>query len=142
MIAGAIATYRRGVLVGSHTYGKGCAQEYLDDDAHVGLLRVTTLLFALPDGSPVQHVGLTPTVAFPFRDVDGEREAKLEHSPDPWTGPDVRDHAWVAKAAQFAWPSAGGRVGPCKDAQVCKAIALLGEPHARQIARRKSEIRQ
>ena len=141
MLAGALAAYRRGPSVGAPTYGKGCAQEYLDDDAHAGLLRVTTLLFALPDGSPVQHVGLTPTIAFPFRDVDGEREAKLDHSPDAWTGPDIRDRAWVSKAPQFAWPSASGRVGPCKDAVTCKALALLGEPRAKVVAR-KSEVRQ
>ena len=34
MIAGALAAYRRGPTVGSTTFGKGCAQEYLDDDAH------------------------------------------------------------------------------------------------------------
>jgi carboxyl-terminal processing protease len=142
MLAGALAAYRRGPSVGAPTYGKGCAQEYLDDDAHAGLLRVTTLLFALPDGSPVQHVGLTPTIAFPFRDVDGEREAKLDHSPDPWTGPDIRDRVWVAKASQFAWPSPSGHVGPCKEATLCKAIALLGEPRAKVITARKSEVRQ
>ncbi|HEY2370710.1 MAG TPA: S41 family peptidase [Polyangiaceae bacterium] len=140
MLAGALAAYRRGPTVGAPTYGKGCAQEYLDDDAHAGLLRVTTLLFALPDGSPVQHVGLTPMIAFPFRDVDGEREAKLDHSPGAWSGPDVRDRAWVSKAAQFAWPQA--RVGPCKDAALCKALALLGEPRASKIVARKSEVRQ
>jgi len=144
MLAGALAAYRRGPTVGAPTYGKGCAQEYLDDDAHAGLLRVTTLLFALPDGSPVQHVGLTPTIAFPFRDVDGDREAKLDHSPDAWTGPDIRDRAWVAKASQFAWPSASGHLGPCKDATMCKALALLGEPRPKVQAQRprKSEIRQ
>jgi carboxyl-terminal processing protease len=143
MLAGALAAYKRGPSVGAPTYGKGCAQEYLDDDAHAGLLRVTTLLFALPDGSPVQRVGLTPTIAFPFRadDLDGEREAKLLHSPDPWTGPDVRDRAWVTKAAQFAWPAAGGHVGPCKDERACKAIAMLGEPRARVVARKSDPQR-
>jgi carboxyl-terminal processing protease len=141
MLAGALAAYRRGPSVGAPTYGKGCAQEYLDDDAHAGLLRVTTLLFALPDGSPVQHVGLTPTIAFPFRDVDGDREAKLDHSPGAWVGPDIRDRAWVTKASSFAWPSPSGHVGPCKDATLCKALALLGEPHGKVVAR-KSEVRQ
>jgi carboxyl-terminal processing protease len=137
MLAGALAAYRRGPSVGTTTYGKGCAQEYLDDDAHAGLLRVTTLLFSLPDGSPVQRVGLTPTIAFPFRgDGSDDTEAKLPHSPSTWTGPDVRDHAWVAKASQFTWPSSGGHIGPCKDESVCKAMALLGEPrHPRTEAR-------
>jgi len=128
MLAGALAAYRRGPSVGAPTYGKGCAQEYLDDDAHAGLLRVTTLLFSLPDGSPVQHVGLKPTFAFPFvdDDVGDEREATLPRSPPSWTGPDVRDPEWLVKAPEFAWPSSSGRIGPCVDANVCKALALLG----------------
>jgi carboxyl-terminal processing protease len=128
MLAGALAAYRRGPTVGTATYGKGCAQEYLDDDAHAGLLRVTTLLFALPDGSPVQRVGLTPTIGFPFGASTDDREAKLVHSPATWTGPDVRDRAWLSRAAEFAWPSASGHVGPCKDDSVCRALSLLGEP--------------
>jgi carboxyl-terminal processing protease len=133
MLAGAIAAYRRGPAIGASTYGKGCAQEYLDDDAHAGLLRVTTLLFALPDGSPVQRVGIKPTLAFPFvsEDVGDDREAKLARAPASWSGPDVRDAAWLAKTAQFAWPAAGGRVGPCRDPSVCKALGLLGAPRTR-----------
>ena len=48
MIAGALATYKRGPD-GRHTstFGKGCAQEYVDDDAHAGVLRLTTLVYAL-----------------------------------------------------------------------------------------------
>ena len=129
MLAGALAAYRRGPTVGAPTYGKGCAQEYLDDDAHAGLLRVTTLLFSLPDGSPVQRIGLKPLLPYPFHDdeVGDEREARLPHSPPSWRGPDVRDSQWVDKAAQFAWPAHGGHVGPCKDESVCRAIAMLGD---------------
>ena len=133
MLAGALAAYKRGPTIGAPTYGKGCAQEYLDDDAHAGLLRVTTLLFALPDGSPVQRTGLPPMIPYPFRDGDvgDDREAKLAHSPSAWTGPDIRDRAWLARAPTFAWPSASGRVGPCKDDDACRAITLLGESRVR-----------
>jgi carboxyl-terminal processing protease len=131
MLAGALAAYRRGPSIGTSTYGKGCAQEYLDDDAHTGLLRVTTLLFALPDGSPVQRVGLTPTLGFPFGSPSSDdREAKLLHSPASWTGPDVRDRAWITKSPEFAWPSPAGHVGPCAEEAVCKAVSLLGEQRA------------
>ena len=135
MLSGAIAAYRRGPSVGAPTYGKGCAQEYLDDDAHAGLLRVTTLLFALPDGSPVQRVGLRPTIAFPFvaTDVGDDREIKLARSPATWTGPDVRDAEWLQRSADFAWPSAGARLGPCKEAAVCKALSLLGDARVRGV---------
>jgi carboxyl-terminal processing protease len=131
MIAGALVAYRRGPTVGTTTFGKGCAQEYVDDDAHAGVLRLTTLLYALPDGTPVQRVGLVPSVRFPFGTVDAnDREATLAHAPPTWRGPDVRDRAVLAHADDgtwaVAWPASGGNVGPCKDADTCRALRLLG----------------
>jgi carboxyl-terminal processing protease len=145
MIAGALASYRRGPIIGSTTFGKGCAQEYVDDDVHAGVLRLTTLLYALPDGTPVQRVGLTPTVRFSFGSADGtEREATLAHSPPTWRGPDVRDRAVLGHADDgtwtVAWPSSGGNVGPCKDADVCRALRMLGlaPPMARRVTAAKA----
>jgi carboxyl-terminal processing protease len=131
MIAGALVAYRRGPSVGATTFGKGCAQEYLEDDAHAGTLRLTTLLYALPDGSPVQRVGLVPTLRFAFGTVEAtDRESALLHSPPLWRGPDVRDRAVLAHAEDgtwsLAWPAHGGNVGPCKDADVCRALRTLG----------------
>lgn len=131
MIAGALASYHRGPVVGATTFGKGCAQEYLDDDARAGVLRLTTLLYALPDGTPVQRVGLAPTVRFPFPGgSDDDREATLPHAPPSWRGPDVRDRGVLAHAQDgswtVAWPAHGGNVGPCHDADVCRALRLLG----------------
>jgi carboxyl-terminal processing protease len=89
MIAGAVASYRRGPVVGSRTFGKGCIQEYFDDRSGAGVLRLTTMVFALPDGSPIQGVGITPTVLLPLPAAP-EREAALPGSFSAWTGPDVR----------------------------------------------------
>lgn len=122
MIAGAIGSYRRGIVVGDRTYGKGCAQEYLDDEAHVGVLRLTTLLFCLPDGSPVQKVGVMPQVRLSLPPVT-EREALVTRALGPWRGPDVRDGA---RAREVPWPSHGGRVGPCKDETICRALRSIG----------------
>jgi len=144
MIAGALAAYRRGPAVGATTFGKGCAQEYLDDEAHAGTLRLTTLLYALPDGSPVQRVGLVPTVRFPFGSVDAtDHESSLLHAPPVWRGPDVRDRSLLAHAEDgtwsTAWPPNGGNVGPCKDPDACRALRLLGAgaPTARRKAPNK-----
>jgi carboxyl-terminal processing protease len=144
MLAGALAAYRRGPSVGTATYGKGCAQEYLDDDAHAGVLRLTTLLYSLPDGTPVQRVGLAPTIRFPFGTPDGnDREASLPHAPPLCRGPDVRDRAVLAHSEDgtwsAVWPSHGGNVGPCKDADVCRALRLVGTaaPTARRTAAAK-----
>lgn len=136
MIAGALASYRRGPIVGATTFGKGCAQEYLDDDAHAGTLRLTTLLYALPDGTPVQRTGLVPTIRFPFGAVEpGDRESALLHAPPMWRGPDVRDRAIVRHVDDgtwsVAWPSHGGNVGPCKDPEACHALRTLGQGAAR-----------
>jgi carboxyl-terminal processing protease len=130
MIAGALGSYRRGPVVGTTTFGKGCAQEYLDDDAQAGVVRLTTLLYALPDGTPVQRIGLTPTIRFPFGAIDpADREAALLHAPPTWRGPDVRDRAVLAHAEDgtwtSTWPAHGGNVGPCKDPDVCRALRLL-----------------
>lgn len=134
MIAGALAAYHRGPTVGRSTYGKGCAQEYADDDAHAGVLRLTTLLYALPDGSAVQRVGLSPNVRIPFallpgEDTSGETEGALPDAPPTWAGPDQRDRTMTARfdaEGDLQWPAAGGRVGPCKDGDVCKALRALG----------------
>ncbi len=122
MIAGAIASYRRGLVIGDRTYGKGCAQEYIDDDAHVGVLRLTTLLYALPDGSPVQKIGITPDLRLSMPPAT-EREARVERALGPWRGPDVRD---AGRVREVPWPAHAGRVGPCKDETVCRALRALG----------------
>jgi len=131
MVAGALSAYHRGPTIGSTTFGKGCAQEYIDDDVHAGVLRLTTLVYALPDGTAVQRVGLTPTIRFPFQTADAtDREAALPHAPPTWRGPDVRDRTVLAHADDgtwaVSWPPHGGNVGPCKDTELCRALRLLG----------------
>ncbi|NUO53389.1 MAG: hypothetical protein HOV80_31455, partial [Polyangiaceae bacterium] len=122
MIAGALAAYDRGPAVGSRTYGKGCAQEYLDDDAGVGVLRLTTLVFSLPDGTPVQRLGVTPGIALGLP-AGVDREAALPHAPTTWAGPDVRATDLVR---QVAWPDHAGRIGPADDPVIYRALRALG----------------
>jgi carboxyl-terminal processing protease len=122
MIAGAIDSYGRGPLLGAHTFGKGCVQEYFDDHSGAGVLRLTTLLVALPDGTPLQQVGLEPEWSLGLPEVD-EHEADLEGSPRGASGPDIRNRAAMGT---IPWPSAHGRVGPCEDPVVCRALARLG----------------
>jgi carboxyl-terminal processing protease len=136
MIAGALAVYKRGPSVGTTTYGKGCAQEYVDDDARAGVLRLTTLLYALPDGSPVQRIGIAPTLRLPFSaPTPNEREGALAHAAPTWRGPDVREK--LVEQATFSWPSHAGFVGPCKDTDVCRALRALGTGGKRPIAAKR-----
>ena len=91
-------------------------------------MRLTTLLYALPDGAAVQRIGLSPTIRFPFGTADAaDREAALSHAPPTWRGPDVRERALITRADEgTSWPPHGGNVGPCKEADVCRALRLLG----------------
>lgn len=126
MLAGAIASYQRGIVVGSRTYGKGCAQEYLDDEVGVGVLRLTTLVFSLPDGSPLQRIGVSPHIALGLP-ATGEAEENLQHAPSTWRGPDVRDKDLIKK---IPWPSNEGRVGQCDDETTLRALRALGTTRA------------
>ncbi len=72
--------------MGGHTFGKGCVQEYFDDHSGQGVLRLTTLLVALPDGSALQQVGLEPEWSLGLPAAD-EHEADLEGSPKGASGP-------------------------------------------------------
>jgi carboxyl-terminal processing protease len=122
MIAGALAAYGRGLVLGSRTYGKGCAQEYLDDEAGVGVLRLTTLVFALPDGTPVQRVGVVPHVALGLP-AGLDREEALPRAPNTWSGPDVRSPELVK---EVAWPDHGGKLGQADDPVIYRALRALG----------------
>jgi len=124
MIAGAIGSYQRGPVLGSRTFGKGCVQEYFDDRAGAGVLRLTTMLFSLPDGSPLQGVGLSPTMLMTLPAAD-ERERTIPGALEPWKGPDVRRAAAMGGPD---WPPHHGRVGPAEDAVVHAALERLGQP--------------
>ena len=127
MLAGGLAKYRRGPLLGQRTYGKGCVQEYFRDRVGVGVLRLTTRLYTLPDGSPVQRRGLVPDI-FVGPDEPGEHEADTLGTLEPAAGPDVR----VPGPAGPSWPSSAGRVGPCPDSVICAALRkAAGTPTAR-----------
>ena len=134
MIGGALASYGRATLVGTATFGKGCAQEYLDDVADAGVLRVTTLVYALPDGAPVQRVGLKPRLLVDeWRRGTSERERDLRGAPKTWQGPDIRDRKLMADLGTMRWPGHLGRVGPCAEPSVCRALKMLGTaPSARR----------
>lgn len=122
MIAGGLAAYGRAVVLGRRTFGKGCIQEYADDHTGRGVLRVTTLLYALPDGSAVQRSGLVPNLFLPV-DKARDREADVGGALPGYVGPDVRE---MAPGPTVAWPSHGGDVGPHADAVITAALRRLG----------------
>lgn len=73
IFAGAIQDYKRGVVVGEQTYGKGTVQnvrglkEFLrqPDGEELGLLKFTIAKFYRVTGSSTQHRGVTPDIEYP-----------------------------------------------------------------------------
>lgn len=122
MIAGGLAAYHRAPVIGATTYGKGCAQEYVEDNAGAGLLRISTVVFCLPDGTPLQKTGIVPDFALDFGPRTDD-ESRLSPVLGPWKGPDVRDHNLIRAVP---WPKHGGTFGPCRDRHLCDALRALG----------------
>ncbi|MGC4091680.1 MAG: S41 family peptidase [Polyangiaceae bacterium] len=134
MIAGALSAYGRGPVIGTRTFGKGCIQEYVEDHQQKGVLRVTTLLYALPNGLPVQRTGLSPDIV--LGPPNGrEHESDLLESLPSYQGPDVREPTPVFQAR---WPQHHGQLGPCSDRKVCRALSRLGlAPAEKRVAARR-----
>jgi carboxyl-terminal processing protease len=61
IVAGALQDHRRGVIVGTQTFGKGSVQTILPLDDH-SALRLTTARYFTPNGRSIQAVGITPDV--------------------------------------------------------------------------------
>jgi C-terminal peptidase prc len=61
ILVAAVKDYKKGVLVGTSTYGKGVAQSVfkLNDGS---LLKATTLKFFSPFGAPIEGIGVKPDV--------------------------------------------------------------------------------
>ena len=133
MIAGALQAYRRGPVIGARTFGKGCVQEYFDDPSGAGVLRLTTMLFSLPDGAALQGVGLTPSLVLELPRAR-ERERTIVGSIGPWQGPDVRAPQAMGGPT---WPGHHGAVGGFDDAPLRAALGRLGAaPPRRSVATR------
>jgi len=72
IFAGAVQDYKRGVIVGEQTYGKGTVQnvrginDFVNNEKDtLGLIKYTIAKFYRVNGSSTQHLGVSPDVALP-----------------------------------------------------------------------------
>jgi carboxyl-terminal processing protease len=63
IFAGAIQDYRRGIVVGEQTYGKGTVQSLVPLSR--GQLKVTLAMFYRVSGKSIQHKGVIPDIVYP-----------------------------------------------------------------------------
>lgn len=109
IVAGAIQDHRRGLIVGTTTFGKGSVQTIIPLPGGAGL-RVTTARYFTPNGKSIQALGITPDVEVPFvpcniaSDEDPTDKPKLRESDlknhisaneseeDPGAEKEINDH--------------------------------------------------
>ena len=92
IFAGAMQDYKRGVIVGEQTYGKGTVQRVsgLNDflrektDEELGLLKFTMAKFYRVTGSSTQHRGVSPDIAYPSAFSAEEFGESSKPSAMPW----------------------------------------------------------
>lgn len=65
IVAGAIQAHRRGIIVGTRTFGKGSVQTIIPLPDGAGL-RMTTARYYTPDNRSIQALGILPDVEIPF----------------------------------------------------------------------------
>jgi carboxyl-terminal processing protease len=72
IFAGAIQDYRRGIVIGEQTFGKGTVQNLVDldrlvgkSDQKLGQLKITLAKFYRVTGSSTQHRGVSPDIELP-----------------------------------------------------------------------------
>lgn len=82
IFAGAIQDYKRGLIVGAQSFGKGTVQSLTP--VHSGQLKITESKFYRVSGDSTQHRGVLPDINFPFLvDAGDVGESSYEYAL-PW----------------------------------------------------------
>lgn len=105
IVAGAIQDHRRGVIVGSKTFGKGSVQTIIPLADGAGL-RMTTARYFTPSGRSIQATGILPDIVVEAE--NGTRAEKTEPSSPAVREEDLENHFFnqgdkpVEEASEFS----------------------------------------
>jgi len=91
IFAAAIQDYKRGLVIGGQTYGKGTVQTMVDlsqwlpkEQEKVGQVKMTIAKFYRVNGSSTQHKGVTPDIELPSALTAEEYGESSQPSALPW----------------------------------------------------------
>jgi carboxyl-terminal processing protease len=91
IFAAAIQDYKRGLIIGEQTYGKGTVQQLIDlnqfmpkEPEKVGLLKVTRSKFYRINGASTQRKGVTPDIELPSAFSADEYGESSQPTALPW----------------------------------------------------------
>ncbi|MCF6281028.1 MAG: carboxy terminal-processing peptidase [Candidatus Polarisedimenticolaceae bacterium] len=91
IFAGAIQDYKRGIVIGEPTFGKGTVQTLVDlrryapdNTPNLGRLRLTMAQFFRINGGSTQHKGVVPDIIFPTAKYLSEHGERALENALPW----------------------------------------------------------
>jgi carboxyl-terminal processing protease len=90
IFAGAIQDYRRGIVLGEPTFGKGTVQNLIELDrlnneaGALGQLKTTEAQFFRVSGSSTQYRGIVPDIVFPTALYSTEQGERAQENALPW----------------------------------------------------------
>lgn len=81
IVAGAIKDWRRGVVLGTQTFGKGSVQSVIPLSDGSGI-RLTTARYYTPSGTSIQSTGITPDIIVKAEAKNGAKEHTVVREKD------------------------------------------------------------
>jgi carboxyl-terminal processing protease len=91
IFAGAIQDYRRGIIIGEPTFGKGTVQNIInlnrfikENDVDHGRLKTTIAQFFRVSGGSNQYKGVVPDIIFPTAEDSSEQGERAYENALPW----------------------------------------------------------
>ncbi len=111
IFSGAIQDYKRGVIIGEPTFGKGTVQNLIDlnkfDDRSkntLGHLKTTIAQFFRISGSSTQHRGVVPDIIYPVTKDNADYGERAYKNALPWASVKPAPyHAALAPVEAFAY---------------------------------------
>ncbi len=71
IVAGALKDWKRAIIIGTQTFGKGSVQSLIPLSDGAGL-RLTTAKYYTPNGTSIQNVGITPDIVVKLAAAEGQ----------------------------------------------------------------------
>ncbi|MEB8432251.1 carboxy terminal-processing peptidase [Cocleimonas sp. KMM 6892] len=100
IFAGAIQDYKRGVIIGETTFGKGTVQTVLPLESYtrktfdkpLGQIKITSAQFFRVNGESTQHKGVVPDLSWDLPQVDGDFGERAFKNALPWRRIEMAKH--------------------------------------------------
>jgi carboxyl-terminal processing protease len=120
IVAGAIQDHKRGLIVGTQTFGKGSVQTIVPIDDSTAL-KLTTARYYTPSGRSIQAQGIAPDIPL----QSGEFKPFLEPDMNPVKESDLVRHLDSGKDAKGGAKSEAEKTLAAEDFQLAEALNVL-----------------